>query len=411
MESEDTGTGRRSSKVSPVEAVVEPFAALIDAPEVNKSRAAMVTAKKAEPLAHITHAQVVKKSKPVTNRNNAVVTDPFAEVAAPSSPVRPAATKRVVAKMKPTKKVLGKSEPVSAAASEKAPAQSASFETLAQPVLPHLKRQNRARLQMQSPTKLHFYWSAKDNPWALLRDSFEGGTGSYQLVLKLTDLRRDTEEIHVAEAEGDYWFDVEANGEYQAEIGFYAINRPYFRVIYSNAVTTPRLSPSPRAAPEANWAVSANKFAEVLDVAGFSRDAVDVAMIGDDEAAGAEVTRTVFFKLISREDVDLENVEAADIRYAMLSIAAGARIEELRGRLSERLYKILAANSAAITAQHAIGTLAEHFDMDAADFSEGRWGSAVFGASLVNFPRTLTTRGPSPKFLPRYDPVGSHSLR
>jgi len=182
-------------------------------------------------------------------------------------------------------------------------------------------------------------------------------------------------------------------------------------VIHSNTVETPRHSPSPRAASAAKWAVSANKFAEVLDVAGFSRDAVDVSMSGDDEGAATEVTRTAFFKLISSGDVDLEKVEAADIRYAMISLAAGARLEELRGRLDERLYKILGANAESITREHAMGTLTEHFDIDASELAEEHFGPAVFGSSLMNFPRTIKARGLSPRFAPRYNPVSSHSLR
>ena len=120
---------------------------------------------------------------------------------------------------------------------------------------------------MQTPTRIYFYWAVKENPWHLLKNAFGSDTGSYTLVLKLTNLRRDSEEIHPCDAAGNWWFDVEPDGEYQAEVGFYAPNRPYFRIIYSNTVETPRRSPSPHPASEARWMVSAGKFAEVLDVA------------------------------------------------------------------------------------------------------------------------------------------------
>ncbi|HVF47931.1 MAG TPA: DUF4912 domain-containing protein, partial [Pyrinomonadaceae bacterium] len=288
---------------------------------------------------------------------------------------------------------------------------SPAFVTLAQPVLPELKRENRARLQMQSPTRLYFYWSAKDNPWALLREAFGSDPGSYSLVLKLSDLTRDTEEIRPAEPEGNCWFDVAAGSRYQAEIGFYAPNRPYFRIIFSNTVETPRQNPSPRPATDADWRVSANKFAEVLEVAGFSRDAFDVALAGDDIVSADEATYNAFSRFVGKDDHRPHGIPGEDVRYAMLAIAAGLAIEELRHRISPALFAILQANSGRLAPSKAMSALTENFDVDEAEFSDEQAGPAVFGASLVHFPRNLKTRGLSPKQAARYNPLSSHSLR
>ena len=281
------------------------------------------------------------------------------------------------------------------------------FKALAEPVLPTLERENRARLQMQTPTRLYFYWSVKENPYHLLKQTFGQDTGSYTLVVKLTNLRRAHEEIHPADAEGNWWFDVEPDGEYQAEIGFYAPNRPYFRVIYSNIVETPRRSPSPNIASDSDWRVSANKFAEVLDVAGFSRDAFDVAMAGDDHAAAENTSQSAFSSFLGG-DHDLGGIAAEDIRYVMLALASGATLEDLRFRVSPALFAILQANADKLEAGRAMSTLTEYFDIDETEFSEEQIGAAVYGASLVNFPRTLKTRTVSSA---KYAPVSSHSLR
>ena len=164
--------------------------------------------------------------------------------------------------------------------------------------------------------------------------------------LKLIELTTGREEIHQCEAEGNWWFDVEPDGEYQAEIGFYAPNRPYFRVIYSNTIATPRRSPSPRAATERDWTVSANKFAEVLEVAGFSRDAFDVAMAGDDHAASSDAfAHRVYAALSATNDNDLRGIAAEDIRYALIALASGLTLEELRFAISPALFAILQANA------------------------------------------------------------------
>ena len=282
------------------------------------------------------------------------------------------------------------------------------FKTLSEPILPKLTHENRARLLMQTPTRLYFYWAVKENPWHLLKKTFGDDTGSYTLVLKLTNLRHGYEEIHPCDAAGNWWFDVEPDGEYQAEVGFYAPNRPYFRVIYSNTIETPRRSPSPHPASEARWRVSAGKFAEVLDVAGFTQDAFDVAIAGDDHVAATDATHTAFTQFAGEHD--LSGISSEDIRYAILAIAAGATLEDLRHRISPALFAILAANADKVFADQAIAVLNEYFDIDETEFVEEQLGPAVYGASLVNFPKTLKTRKVSSKTGERYLPVSSHSV-
>lgn len=391
-------SARAKSKI----ADAEPFAAMADAAPLKKR----VIEK--EPAAAKETAKSAKKRP--ANSSKTIVSDPFAATVEGVSPVKKASkgpTKTVNKSAKtPTLDVTGE-----LASTEPKVDLSPAFLALAEPVLPELKRENRARLQMQTPRRLYFYWSAKENPWALLRDAFGGEMGSYALVLKLTNLQRDTEEIVAAEAEGNYWFDVEPGSSYQAEIGFYAPNRPYFRVIYSNTVETPRRSPSPRVATDADWRVSANKFAEVLNVAGFSRDAFDVAMAGDDVAASEDVTHTAFSRLIGTANYEVPGITAEDIRYAMLALASGVTLEDLGRRISPALLAILQANTDKLESGKAMSALTEYFDIEESEFSEEQFGPAVYGASLVNFPRTLKTRGLSPKEGLRYNPVSSHSYR
>ena len=281
---------------------------------------------------------------------------------------------------------------------------------LAVPTLPVLERENRARLQMQSPTKLHFYWSVRENPWAILRKAFGGETGSYTLVLKLVELRSGSEQIHNADADGSWWFDVRPDGEYQAEIGFYAPNRPYIRIVYSNVIETPRLRPSPRKAVEADWTVSANKFAQVLDVAGFGRDAFDVAVAGDDPAASSTAAREALKRFADGDNDRLEVIDDEDIRFAMLAIAEGQKLDELRWKISAELFDYLQASKGTLDSKLAEAALREHFELEDIDLETEQTGPAVFGASLVNFPRTIRSRR-KPRLGPGLSPEGSHSYQ
>ncbi len=416
---ETNKTAVKSGNAKKKTAAIEPFAAFAEPAPAEKTvvkKTVAVSKTKAEVV-----SPVVKAAK---KASKTIVADPFAETVETTSPVE----KKVVRAAKTAVKALNAEKPAKVAgkkaAAIKVPAPvdvtesmlkkaavSPVFKTLSEPTLPELPRENRARLQMQTPTRLYFYWSVKENPWALLKNVFGDDLGSYSLVLKLIDKKHGHETIDQTDAEGNYWFDVEPDGSYQAEIGFYAPNRPYFRVLYSNTIETPRRSPSPRAATEAKWTVSANKFAEVLDVAGFTRDAFDVAMAGDDHAAAEDVSHTAFSQFLGSDDHDFRGVAAEDIRYAMIALASGVPLEELRFKVSAALFAILQANPDSIESGKAMNALTEHFDIDETEFTEEQFGPAVFGASLVNFPKTLKTRTLSPKDASRYNPVSSHSLR
>lgn len=358
------------------------------------------------------------------------VIEPFAEIAVESSPVKKRVVKAakktagtIEAKAEPAKKKAVKRVTRSLKAEPEVTSEPATdgqevelspaFKALADVKLPELTRENRARLLMQSPTKLYFYWSTKANPWHQLKNVFGDDLGGYVLALKLKNVTRGSEVIHQCDATGNWWFDVEPDCEYQAEIGFYAVNRPYFRVIYSNTITTPRRVPSMRPATEARWTVSATKFAEVLDASGFSRDAADVAMAGDDQVAAENAAHAAFTGFIDDRNATLDGVTAEDIRYAILAIASGFTLEELRFKVSPALFSILQANAEKITSSNAQESLATHFDVLQTEWTEEEFSSVVYGASLVHFPKQLKTKRLSTKTgrSGEVRPVSSHSIR
>jgi hypothetical protein len=310
-------------------------------------------------------------------------------------------------------------ERINAALSDDEPAaepigaeRSDAFKELALPKLPELKRENRARLQMQTPNRVYFYWSMKNNPFQVLSKVFGDDRGSYTLVLKLINTSRKTEEIHAVDAEGNYWFNVDPDSSYRAEIGFYAPNRPYFRALYSNTLTTPRKSPSPRVATEADWNIPAQKFAKVLDASGFKQDAFDVAIAGDDVERAETASYSALSQVTGRPASELSAFDSDDIRYALTLLAAGAAIEELRFRISDRLFTMLSSVIGSITRENAIGALRSEFEIDEDELFEEyeEFGPAVFGASLVNFPKRVRTRPRGFDRLDKLAPLASHSL-
>ena len=278
------------------------------------------------------------------------------------------------------------------------------FKELSAPKLPELEKENRARLQMQSPNKIHFYWSFKQNPFQTLRRVF-GNQTNYQLVAKLVNQTNGREEFFPVEAEGSAWFNVDADSTYRAEIGFYATNRPFVRVMFSNRLETPRKNPSPRRDYSEIFSVSAEQFAEVLDVSGFQQDAFEVALAGDDAEYADNATQTAFTQIIGAPQSDFESNKSSEIRFVLLALASGYTLENLREHISPSLFAILQGNAEKLSAEKALTALQENFGVTASDeetYEEEMFLPTVFGASLINFPRVSSRRT-----IPKFSPISS----
>ncbi|MGI8641068.1 MAG: DUF4912 domain-containing protein [Pyrinomonadaceae bacterium] len=274
------------------------------------------------------------------------------------------------------------------------------FKELSEPKLPELPKENRARLQMQSPTRLNFYWSVKTNPFKTLNLAFGGKTGSYTLVAKLVNQTKDREELIAVEAEGSKWFNVDADSTYRAEIGFYAPNRAFVRVMFSNTVETPRKNPSPHRAESKSWEVSANQFVQVLDVSGFSQDAFEVALAGDNFEHSETATNNAFSQFIGKQEISFP---ADEIRFALLALASGYTLENLREQIGASLFAVLQENTEKLSAENALASLQENFGVFSDEIEEEFLSPTVFGASLINFPRTSKRK----MFLPKFAPISS----
>jgi hypothetical protein len=279
------------------------------------------------------------------------------------------------------------------------------FRELAEPKLPQLTHETRARLLMQTPNRIFFYWSIGSHPFQKLSRALGPHVESYSLVVRLLNITRDSEEIHRVDAEGSWWFSVEADTEYRAEVGFYAPNRPFVRALYSNTIVTPRKNPSPRMDTEADWSISNDRFAKVLEVAGFTQDAFEVAIAGDDVDVADATTHAAFSDLIDEPDFDTTGVPYDELRSAMLLLASGLSLDQMRWRVSPSLFALLQKYAAMLSAEKALDVLQKRFDVQASEITEEELGPAVHGVSSIHFPRRLKTK----RTLPRLESVSSPS--
>jgi len=394
------------------------FANTAEEPVKQARKIKVIKAKDKPPTAVVEPVEEIKKE--VRGVETAVL-PPVAKPATKAKAVKAVAAKKVAKPATKTKKRVTKAptpiahpataEVVEAPAGAEVIERSRAFNILADVELPKTQRQNRARLLMQSPTKLYFYWSLKEDPWQQLLKIFgESGSASYMLVLKLKDRARDIEEIHRIEREGNWWFEVEPDGRYSAEIGFYSPSRPYVRIVYSNDIETPRRGPSPMPARDTDWRISANKFAQVLDVSGFQRDAFDVAMVGDDHYGAMDRSERALAGLVGNTNASFNGISHDDIRYALLSLAAGTSLKHLRDRIGSALYSILEASISKIDPNSARSALTEHFEIDDHDWADDEPEFTSIGGSRLNFPKRLRPKR-LPAYSPRYNPVSSFALR
>jgi len=262
------------------------------------------------------------------------------------------------------------------------------FKLLAAPKLPDLKHEARGRLMMQSPTRLYFYWSIDSHSFQALDKTLGGSTGDYRLALRLLNLTTDAEELHAVEPDGNWWFTVAPANEYRAEIGFYSASRPFVRILFSNTIETPRKAPSPHSASEARWAVTTHAFAEVLEASGFEEDAFEVV-----RANANEDVRASFAAHIGVDEKTLSAFDPNDLQRALLQLASGTPIEDLKWKITAELYAMLQAHRSSLTPdaiELGLGMIAEEMELETF--------SAV-GGSLVNIPRR------------KYKPVSSINLR
>ena len=248
------------------------------------------------------------------------------------------------------------------------------FKLLSKPVLPELKHDVRARLLMQSPTRIYFYWSAGSRSYQTLQNVV-GNASDYQLVLRLLNLSSDTEQVFPVDAEGSWWFDVTPDTEYRAEVGFYSTSRPFVRLLFSNTLRTPRKSPSPHKSSEARWAVTTHAFAEVLDASGFEEDAVELI---HSESQGD--VRPLFAAHLGLAESELSVIDAEELSRALRLLAGGSPLEDLRLKITAALYQLLQAHLSELSSEEF------RRKFSSAETAQETETFSSVGGSLVNIP-------------------------
>jgi hypothetical protein len=308
-------------------------------------------------------------------------------------------------------------EPIVEAA-EKKPEKEVSpiFKKLSEPKLPELPSDDRARLQLQSPNKLFFYWSSRKNPYANLQRLFGERFRGYDLSVRLINLKDDSVRVLPADMSGTTWFDVGADTSYRAELGFFSQNRPFIRVMYSNTIQTPRPSPSRRLASDADFAVRTQQFADVLSASGFAHENVAQDFAFADKLLADTRAREIATRLADEKEENLADISLLELRWVLVSLASFAPLDELKRSVSPALVawleSIEAQNPDALKAENVADELQRSLGEEFVGMLKSgevetrkRYVHKVFGGSavdvfetfvpqLVDFPEPKEKRGP-----------------
>jgi hypothetical protein len=207
--------------------------------------------------------------------------------------------------------------------------------------LPETYATNRIRLLAQSPRKIFLYWEFARNPFETLRRAFGPKAESYTLVVKLIDLESGNESLHHASPTRSHWFDVQQGHSYRADVGFYAPGRAFIRLLSSTAIRTPRAGVSHTTDTSPEFRVSPDKFARVLDDAGYLSDALEVSLEAADAATHDASTRAIARRLGGMDVPLMKDEELRELRGLIAALALGANIAEVQAALSTQLARWL----------------------------------------------------------------------
>lgn len=265
--------------------------------------------------------------------------------------------------------------------------------------LPEIAATDRVRLLIQSPRRLYLYWSFAQDPFITLRRAFNSQFTKYELVVRLVDLDNDLESWHTAAPARSQWFNVSPGRTYRADIGFYAQNRAFIRLLSSNVITTPRAGVAQQADSHPQWKVSAEQFARVLDEAGYVSDALEVTLEAADDATEAQATLAIVREFAGSDAPVLRDDQLAELRGLLVALALGASYAEIHAALSASLAawleQLYAEQSETFNAAHLFAAMrsvlgleitgATMFD-SAEEEAMRRVARFIVGASEVNLP-------------------------
>jgi hypothetical protein len=263
--------------------------------------------------------------------------------------------------------------------------------------LPEAYQVDRIRLLAQSPRKLHLYWEFSSDPFETLRRAFGRQAARYTMVVRLTNIETGEVSWHAAAPSRSQWFNVQPDKSFRAEVGFFTQGRAFIRLLSSTVTRTPRASVAREASTVAEFRVSPQEFAHVLDEAGYASDALEVSLEAVDLATGDAATRAIAGQL-GGHLTRISATDMAELRSLLAALALGMDADDfnelLSPSLAEWLGEVRREHSEALRAAYLLEVLRATLGIqtsagafDELDERAMRRVARFVGASEVNMPR------------------------
>lgn len=230
--------------------------------------------------------------------------------------------------------------------------------------LPELDGSDEAHLLVQSPDTLFLYWNHARDPFQTLLRALGEAAAHYRPGVRFLDVESGEEDTHPASPGRAHWYDVRPGRAYRADIGFYAEDYPFVRLLSSEVARTPLAAVSPLIDEEPDFHVAATNFAHVLNEAGFASDALEVALESADAVAKEAATSPAIARALTGLDAPFDSDEdLAGLRHLIAALAFGEDFERIAARLSPNLLAWLEAIDAeretALAPERLLGVLRE----------------------------------------------------
>ncbi len=212
--------------------------------------------------------------------------------------------------------------------------------------LPALPPRDQIQLLVQSPHKLFVYWQYNGDSAPPVSPTALNAPTSFRLAVRLLEVDSGVSFVAEAGAEPSQWFTTQPAYRYQAEVGWQSnADQTFIPLLTSHIVRTPPATVAPENLGTMEFQVSAPNFARILNEAGYTTDALAVAL----EAADARRTpspATTFALAHALGDVaapTLGEHDLPELRALIAALALGESIAVVRLKLSYRLMRWLDA--------------------------------------------------------------------
>jgi hypothetical protein len=260
--------------------------------------------------------------------------------------------------------------------------------------LPHDYGRDRIRLLAQSPYRLYAYWEFARDPFETLRRMMPARAAEFHLAIRLIEVETGRTTFHTATPARNYWFEAHPDRSYSAQVGFLDSSNLFIRLLTSVTARTPRATVAARRDSSNEFKVSSADFARVLERAGYTADAIEVALEAADEELALRASERIAAALTDVPLPELSPDERAEARGVFAALATGVSIEDLISQVSpslaEWLRLVMAGSYGSLTAERIIQLLRELFGIEAtavpifADLHHP--ARIVLGASEVHMP-------------------------